>query len=88
MATVADLTPGGLVTGSDINGPIRAVFVARITHPEYPGLMLVIWRLDDVPGGTWSFDALRPGQDIGELARSTSRDRADRLSAVLLDTPW
>jgi hypothetical protein len=87
-ATVADLIPGDVVTNPSIDGAVRGVFIARVPHPDYPALMLVIWRLDDA-SFPWSFDALDPRQEVGELAPSTDRDRADRLRAVLLgNVPW
>jgi hypothetical protein len=83
VATVAELAPGDLVVNPGINGPGRGVFIARMVHPDYPTLMLVVWRLDDA-SYPWSFDALDPRQEIGELVPSTIRDRADRLLAALL----
>lgn len=79
MATVAELAPGDLVT----SGPMSAVFVARMVHPDHPTLMLVAWRLCAALGGGWSFDALDPRQHVGEVTPSAIADRADRLRAAL-----
>lgn len=80
MATVAELAPGDLVTLPSPEGVASAVFVARVPHSDYPGLMLVIWKLDD---DTWSFDALDPRQYVGELTPSTIRQRTNRLRVAL-----
>jgi hypothetical protein len=80
MATVSALTPGDLVT----SGPMSAVFITRTVHPDYPTLMLVVWRLTHAAAGNaWSFDALDPRQEIGQITPSTIRERTDRLKAAL-----
>lgn len=79
MATVAELAPGDLVTSAGMS----AVFIARTVHPDHPTLMLVAWRLGEALGGGWSFDALRPDQDVGQVTPSAIRDRADRLIGAL-----
>lgn len=79
MATVAELAPGDQVTSAGMS----AVFITRSIHPDHPTLMLVAWRLGEALGGGWSFDALRPDQDVGQVAPSTIRDRADRLMDAL-----
>ncbi len=84
MATVSALTPGDLVT----NGPMSAVFICRTVHPDYPTLMLVAWRLTRIPGDCWSFDALRPDQEIGQITPSTIRERTDRLRVALTSPPF
>lgn len=75
MAMVAELTAGDLVT----NGGMSAVFIIRGPHPIWPGLALVIWRLDD---GSWSFDALDFHQDVGDVTLPAGRQ--ERLRAALL----
>jgi hypothetical protein len=74
MATVNDLEPGDKVTlpGGEISG----VFIARQAHPHYQGLMLVVWRLSD---RSMSYDALRGEQEVGEVERSTDREKGRRL---------
>jgi hypothetical protein len=57
---VQDLEPGMTIQ----NGPMSAIFIAKAHHPKYPGLMLVIWKLDS---GIFSFDALSPHQEVGDL---------------------
>jgi hypothetical protein len=79
MATVSALAPGDLVT----NAGMSAVFIARMVHPKWPALMLVAWRLDEEVGGGWSFDALLPHQEVGDVVSSTIQDRADRLRTAL-----
>jgi hypothetical protein len=79
MATVAELAAGDLVTSCGMS----AVFITRSVHPDYPTLMLVAWRLGETLGGGWSFDALRPDQDVGQVVPSSIRDRTDRLRAAL-----
>jgi hypothetical protein len=71
-STVSDLLPGDLVT----QGPQSAVYVADVPHPHYPSLQLVIWRLDD---GTWSLDALRAAQEVGDVSPATRQERWNRL---------
>lgn len=79
MARVYDLQPGDLVTvpGSDLSG----TFIAQTPHPSYPGgLSLVIWKMSD---GTFSFDALLPNQEIGEIKPATGQERGMRLMMAL-----
>ena len=58
------------------------VFVARVeSHPLWPGLCMVIWKLAD---GSWSHDALDPRQDVGEPKPSTAEQRVERLRYALL----
>lgn len=73
ITTVNELRPGDLVTQSGVGS---AIFIASGTHPKYPGLRLVIWKLDD---GTWSLDALRWNQEVGELIFSTAEQKWDRV---------
>jgi hypothetical protein len=80
MATVSALAPGDLVTSGDAS----AVFITRTVHPDYPTLMLVIWHVDEPADWRgWSFDALRPDQEVGQVIPSTIRERADRLRTAL-----
>jgi hypothetical protein len=74
MATVNELEPGDKVTlpGGNISG----VFIARASHPHYPGLKLVVWRLSD---RTMSYDALLGEQEVGEVERSTDMEKGRRL---------
>ena len=80
MATVMQLVPGDLVT----SGPESALFVTRTIHADHPHLMLVVWQLSD---GTWSFDALHPDQQVGQVTPSTIRERTDRLRTALTGSP-
>jgi hypothetical protein len=76
-----DLAPGDVIT----LGTRRAVFVTRSPHPLYSGLLLVIWRLlegVDQLDDEWSFDALRPDQEVGELVDEPFTVRHDRLAAI------
>jgi hypothetical protein len=57
-----------------------AVYVAQAEHPLYAGLRLVVWKLDD---GSWSHDALRPDQDVGEAAVTVPYQRVLRLRRAL-----
>lgn len=80
MATVAELAPGDLVTSGDAS----AVFITRMVHPDHPTLMLVIWHVDEPADWRgWSFDALDPRQEVGQVTPSTIADRAGRLCAAL-----
>ena len=76
MTQVQHLLPGDLVT----QGEMSAVYVTQAEHPLFPGLRLVVWRLD---GGGWSHDALRPDQDVGEAAVTVPAQRAVRLRRAL-----
>jgi hypothetical protein len=84
MATVSALFPGDLVT----LGEASAVFITRTAHPDYPTLMLVVWRLGPELGGDWSFDALLPYQEVGDVTPSTIRERTDRLRTALTSPPF
>jgi hypothetical protein len=79
MATVSALAPGDLVT----SGLHSAVFITRTVHPDHPTLMLVAWRLGSGLGADWSFDALRPDQEVGQVAPSAIRERTERLRTAL-----
>lgn len=74
---VTQLQPGDLVR----SGPDSAVYIEQAPHPLYRGLRLVIWKM---PDGTWSHDALKPGQDVGEAVPSTPAQRRVRLAYALL----
>lgn len=78
MSVVNDLLPGDLVHVFGIT--LSGIFIAKAPHPDYPGLMLVIWRLSD---GELSFDALLPDQDIGHIESSTGEERGRRLLKTL-----
>lgn len=77
MAKVRELIPGDQVILIGMPG----VFVTRLNHPRYPGLQQVIWYLP--LQGEYSFDALRPDQEIGQLVESTNEDRVRRLETFL-----
>lgn len=62
--TVNELTPGDVITLPVVNE--SATFLLKIPHPKYHGLMLVVWRLHR-SGREFSYDALDPRQDVGEL---------------------
>ena len=70
---VHDLVPGDLVVKESVGS---ATFIAKGPHPKYPGLQLVIWKLED---GTWSLDALRWNQEVGEAVFSTGLQRWNRI---------
>jgi len=82
-ATVSALSPGDRIVQDGPEGMVSAVFVAQAPHPLYPGLRLVIWKLDD---GSWSFDALRPGQEVGqwEPGAELPGRRRENLARALL----
>jgi len=74
-ATVAELVGGDVVSSAGRS----ATFIGRSDHPRYPGMQLVVWRLDD---GTVSLDALDSRQVVGDVV--SSRDGwGDRLEAAL-----
>lgn len=58
---VIDLTPGIRIL--EPHNAISHTFVAQTSHPLYPGLQLVIWRMEN---REWSHDALSPLQDVGD----------------------
>lgn len=78
MTAVQDLEPGDVVDGPAGMG--SATFIAACPHPFYPGLMLVIWRMDD---GSISLDALRESQDVGQARLTTITQRWDALRDAL-----
>lgn len=68
-----------LVAGDKVNlGEDSAIFIVQAPHAKYPGLQLVVWRLLDRSGkpASYSFDALLPDQEIGELVPATEIERA------------
>ena len=67
MATVSSLLPGDHV---ELMG-MGAIYVAQTDHPLYPGLRLVVWKLDS---GEWSHDALSAAQYVGEVDVRAGRD--------------
>jgi hypothetical protein len=77
MSRVDELIPGDLVTVPAVN--MSATFVARTTHPIWPNLQLVIWRLDN---GSWSHDALDARQEVGDVSPANDIDRKARLRAA------
>lgn len=77
MTRVLQLTPGDEVGAFGRSG----TFIARCPHPLFPGLQLVVWKMDD---GSWSHDALRVEQDVGEAAPTTEASRELRLRRALL----
>lgn len=72
MAKVAGLLPGERIT----LGTTSAIYIAQTAHPVYPGLQLVLWRMDD---GTWHHDALNALQDVGEPEPATPEEREENL---------
>jgi hypothetical protein len=73
---LAHLVPGDI---TDL-GQRSAVFIDRHQpHPFYPDgfLALATWRLDD---GSYSFDALDPRQDVGEVRSTTIETRRAALA--------
>jgi hypothetical protein len=74
---VEELVPGMKV---DLAGN-QATFVARATHPLWPSLQLVVWRMRD---GDWFHDALDLWQDVGTTAPSTASERETNLREALL----
>jgi hypothetical protein len=84
LSRVCDLIPGQRVTGFGQS----AIFVARTDHPLYPGLQLVIWRMEgggwpDTEAG-WSLDPLDARQEVGEAQASTAEERTANLRAAIL----
>ena len=79
MTTVRELVPGDVVNGP--LGIISATFVASTDHPLYEGLQLVIWRMSD---GSWSHDALRGDQEVGEPVSTDPDTRTAALRRALL----
>lgn len=77
MTTVADLVPGDVVDLGDDS----ATFIARTQHPIWPSMQLVVWRLAD---GTWSHDALRMQQDVGQARPADVFSRQAELRRTLL----
>lgn len=80
--TVMDLQPGDLVN----HGAHSATFVAQTSHPIWPHLRLVIWRVPESLGlpGNWSHDALDRRQVVGTVRPATHFERQERLRAALL----
>ena len=78
MSEVRELQPGDIVHLRGV--PLQGVFITSAPHPAYPNLRLVVWRLSD---GTWSFDALRNDQYIGQIKMQAERERGATLMAVL-----
>lgn len=77
MTNVEELVPGMKV---NLAGD-QATFVARTTHPLWPSLQLVVWRMRD---GGWSHDALDARQDVGTVVPSTAYERDMNLREALL----
>lgn len=78
MTAVIHLVPGNVVR--DPQGA-EHTYVAQTPHPLYRSLQLVIWPLAD---GTWSFDALSPMRDVGQVLPFTPATLTERLRAALL----
>jgi len=76
-ARVIDLV-GGDVVQMEMSER-SAVFIGRSDHPMYPGLALVVWRLDN--GGV-SLDALSPLQVVGDVISGPSGHLARLDKAV------
>lgn len=70
------LQPGDVIIMEPLSAdlPRWGVFIGQIvTHPVYPELSLVVWRLAN---GTYSFDALPLKQEIpGRLLRQTPQQQ-------------
>jgi hypothetical protein len=80
VATVADLTPGDLVTLAGRS----AVFITQAQHPLWPKLQLVIWHLHEGGGSRWSLDALDSRQEAGDINPASDADREMRIRNALL----
>lgn len=81
MTALSELRPGDEVHQDGQS----AVYVAQVTHPVWPDLKLVIWRMRD---GSWSHDALAPHQDVGEADVTASlAERRKRLINALRSQP-
>lgn len=80
MARVEHLQPGDILPGPTTMQP-TATFITATPHPLFPGLQLVIWRMDD---GTTSLDALAATQEVGQPRAATPETRATALRAALL----
>lgn len=79
MSTIPELQPGDEVTNALSSATLIAV-VAH--HPVYPRLAMVVWWLPR-PASRYSFDAMHPQQDVGNLMPSTDEDRDRRLREAL-----
>lgn len=78
MTTVEELMPGDRV----VHAEDSAIFVARTTHPIWPHLQLVVWRMED---RSWSHDALSAHQEIfGTVEQASADERMLRLRRALL----
>lgn len=73
MTTVLELSPGDVVD----QGGMSATHIAHTSHPLYPALQLVVWRMAD---HSVSLDALHADQHVGEVRAS---DRELRHRALL-----
>lgn len=79
MRRVIDLQPGEVIR----NGSHRAVYLMQTKHPIWAQFQLVAWWVENGPeGGYWSFDALSPGQIVGESILGVDYDA--QLRKVLL----
>lgn len=81
MTTVSELIPGDKI---QIMDKLSAVFISQTTHPIWPHLQLVIWRLSD---WSWAHDALDSRQYIGEVDRLDPVQTTERLKEWLLGGP-
>lgn len=81
MTRVCELMPGDKITLAGIGS---AVYVTQMEHPHYSGLQMVVWA-GVPPDGGFSFDALHPHQEVGEIGKSDALHiRAVRLRRALM----
>lgn len=81
MTRVCELMPGDKIT---LVGIGSAIYVTQMEHPHYSGLQMVVWA-GVPPDGGFSFDALHPEQEVGEIGtRDSSDKRAVRLRRALM----
>jgi ABC-type tungstate transport system permease subunit len=69
MAKLYELLAGDTVKLGDET----ATFIARSRHPKFHNLELVIWKLHR--DNSWSLDALRWYQEIGEVITSSPESK-------------
>lgn len=82
MTRVEQLVPGMKVI---MPSGDQATFVAQTTHPLWPHLQLVVWRMpENWAPDVWSHDALDARQDVGAVVPCSSIERATNLRHALL----
>lgn len=72
---VSDLIPG------DQSPASKAVFIMQAPHPVFTTFQLVVWYM---PDDTYSFDALKEHQEVGEMVTVTADERKSKLRRILV----